>query len=1518
MRIPPAPLELSTLDTFNLLRNKHVQDAREHARAARVTRYSQGLHTRLPRPDDVPIAATVELNSNNCFSHQGLKMRFAGVGHRPTTEGSAGAGGHRQDGGPGGAGAPQPGCSESRARGEVGVEAKLEPHPLVVCFDTGASDNFVPLSLARQLGLSLRPTPMRVVLGDSTVVTCLGEVTVRVCIQDLCLDIDFYVMNLSESSFNMILGDRFLRKYQGTLCYRKDRVKFHNLPTGKKVVLNVDPLLHPTATKPCEIISAKNLHKHVGPDDPVVALFFMADSPAVDPSPLQAKADLLASKFEHVPDAFRDSFKTLVTKFADVFPDDLPSGLPPDRNNFHAIPTYPDAVPPPKRQFRLGAKEKAELEAQCKDLWAKGYIQPSHSPYGAPILFVPKKDGTVRMCVDYRALNKQTIPNRFPMPRIDDILDNLAKAKVFSSIDLRQAYYQIRLKEEDVPKTAFTTHFGLFEYRVMPFGLANAPATFQNQINDTLRDLLNKSVIGYLDDILIYSNTWEEHLIHLEEVFSRIRQDKLYAKLSKCSFGQKRVKFLGHIVEDGAVFPDPDKVAIVQKWTPPRHPADLRSFLGLANYFRKFIQGYAMLTAPLNDLLKKKSTPWIWEAKQEAAFEGVKKSLCDLTQLKLPDLYAPFEVIADASLLGIGAVLCQDGRPISFIGRKLSPAEKNYHTGEQELLAVFYALTTWRCYLSSSEFKVVTDHHPNTFFDTKPILNRRLARWAEFIQTFQFTWEFRAGRLNVADPVSRAPQFEDAPAEHLDTFLNTCLLWKDMGPFPPPPGHVAAAEPLFSQVVAQHSLTHILGAMATRTSQAKAPAALRGSRLVPVSSPIGITKPIARTRGRPKAGTTPATKTLPRSPQVGYRPPPVPIRSPPSTQARVSDSPEATAVVPDEQVPSPFSRSTAAQECTPDLRSKLLKGYLHDSWFSDQKHLNQVQLKNGTYWKGSQLVIPDFENLRALVLHELHDARYSGHLGVKRTNDLVSRQYWWPTMAKDVNSYVRSCPLCQANKASTAKKAGLLQSLPIPDRYWDSISMDLITDLPVTSDGFDSILVVVDRLSKYAHFFPCKKKINAEGIGRILTDHIFKDHGIPLSIITDRDPRFTGKYLSGLLKTLGSKQNLSTAFHPQTDGQTERMNRVLEDMLRHYIDPRQKNWKDCLPMAEFACNNARSQSTGSTPFYLVFGQHPNTPIMGDLPRSEQARLTLEERKALAAKAKASIARAQDRQKQYADAHRSEVSFQTGVQVMLDTRNIKMKKGVTKKFFPKYLGPFTISEKIGHVAYKLELPPRWKIHPVFHVSLLKAYILPDESLAGKRLTKPLPVVLDDNDEPTFDVEAIMNHRPLSCKDIRKVSFFVRWSGYGREHDSWEPAVYLQGAQGAIADYWRTQHPLEVESILEHRFPDEHFGSRTIETAEYLVHWKNFGVGFDSYEPYRRLLKYQHLVDAYWRAPVLSAENLALSYVHTCSSAFASALFAIGTLDFEPVANTTEPYSLSTVIAKVPLPSVFGTVGFLGIY
>nr|KAJ0192365.1 hypothetical protein LSAT_V11C800454700 [Lactuca sativa] len=383
----------------------------------------------------------------------------------------------------------------------------------------------------------------------------------------------------------------------------------------------------------------------------------------------------------------------VVREFQDVFPDDLTS-LPPDRQVEFRIDLTPGVAPIARAPYRLAPTEMKELMTQLQDLLDKGFIRPSTSPWGAPVLFVKKKDGTMRMCIDYRELNKVTIKNRYPLPRIDDLFDQLQGASYFSKIDLRSGYHQLKVREEDVSKTAFRTRYGHYEFLVMPFGLTNAPAAFMDLMNQVCKPYLDKFVIVFIDDILIYSKSKADHEQHLRLTLSLLRNEKLFAKFSKCEFWLREVQFLGHVVNEQGIKVDPAKIEAIEKWEPPRTPLEVRSFLGLAGYYRRFIQDFSRIAAPLTTLTRK-NVKFEWKPEQDNAFNVLKEKLSSAPVLSLPEGNDGFVVYSDASKLGLGCVLMQNGKVIAYASRQLKVHERKYPTHDMELAAVVFALKIW-------------------------------------------------------------------------------------------------------------------------------------------------------------------------------------------------------------------------------------------------------------------------------------------------------------------------------------------------------------------------------------------------------------------------------------------------------------------------------------------------------------------------------------------------------------------------------------------------------------------------------------------------------------------------------------------------------------------------------------------------------------------------------------------------------------------------------------------------------
>ncbi len=652
-----------------------------------------------------------------------------------------------------------------------------------VLLDSGATGTaFISERFCTQHGISTTPTKQSVTLGDDSTVECnkLAQVPIRIgnikfnleclCIpgllarplilgtpwlQQFAANIDFMAqtVTITRGHKSMVINMWEPSPSPSNMSDTPENVKlseYCQLDMGKT------PLITPTQEqeKGLHLLSSKKLAKLVT-QDRLSDLFMVMVTPTEDNLQDQVQAHMQ----EDINSLAELKLKVLLEENKDLFRTELPgpSELP---NQREVIPLLKDASPPVRPMYRYSKAEVDEMKRQIHNLLQAGLIEKSTSPFGAPVIFAKKKDGTLRMCIDYRGLNKITVPNRYPLPRIDDLLDKLEGSSTFSSLDLLSAYHQIKLTPQDVPKTAFRTPFGHYQYRVMPFGLTNAPSVFMAAMDDILSDL--PFVAVYLDDILIFSKNREEHVNHVAQVFKRLREHGFFLKKSKCEFFKTEIKYLGHIITQDGIMPDPQKVQEVNNWTVPETVYDVRAFLGTMNYFRKFIQNYAKIARPLIDLTKgnvsrrKSATTRVQLNKEQLqAFEKLRQALSSTPVLKIPQLGEPFQVITDASDYALGAILLQDGRPIAFESRQMSPAEKGYHTTDKELLAIVHAFQTWRCYLEGAHFEVLTDHNPLTYLRTQRELSRRQARWAEKLNMFNFDTKYLPGEVNPADMLSR-------------------------------------------------------------------------------------------------------------------------------------------------------------------------------------------------------------------------------------------------------------------------------------------------------------------------------------------------------------------------------------------------------------------------------------------------------------------------------------------------------------------------------------------------------------------------------------------------------------------------------------------------------------------------------------------------------------------------------------------------------------------------------------------
>ena len=588
-------------------------------------------------------------------------------------------------------------------------------------------------------------------------------------------DVDtFHAVELGE--FDIVLGKPWLSRLNPTIDWVQNTIKFQF--GRKKIKLVSERETKYRRFKKCLILTYAQLKRAVVNNKREMYLIMIKKLEEASDTPLMEKDDPPSkdpppSSFV-LPPEWDAKVKALLSRYKDVVPEgELACSYPPARAVDHEIPLIPGKSPPNRPVYRMSPVELEELKRQIQDLLKRGLIRPSTSPYGAPVLLVPKPGAGWRLVIDYRLINAITVKNSYALPRIDDIFDQLHGAKVFTKVDLASGYHQIRVAAHDCYKTAFKTRWGLFEWLVLPMGLTSAPATFQRLMNDIFMPYLDKFVVIFLDDLCIYSKTPEEHLEHVETVLKLLRKHKLLAKSSKCRFGVTSIEFLGHVISSDGVSCEAGKLKAIMDWPELKNAKEVLSFLGLAGFYRRFVKDFSKIAAPLTALTakdpssKKDPKPYVpfkWESREQEAFNDLKKALTTVPVLAMPDFTKPFTIRCDASEYAIGQVLVQgegpDERVIAYESRKLTPAEGRYEVHDKELLSVIHALKKWRHYLHGSRVTVITDNWASKFIQTKPILNRRQAGWLDVLSEFDLDIVHRPGTTNVvADALSRRPDY---------------------------------------------------------------------------------------------------------------------------------------------------------------------------------------------------------------------------------------------------------------------------------------------------------------------------------------------------------------------------------------------------------------------------------------------------------------------------------------------------------------------------------------------------------------------------------------------------------------------------------------------------------------------------------------------------------------------------------------------------------------------------------------
>jgi len=895
----------------------------------------------------------------------------------------------------------------------------------------------------------------------------------------------------------------------------------------------------------------------------------------------------------------------------------------------HSITETPGSRPPNLQAFRMSPKEVELLQETLQELLRKKVIRPSSSPYGAPIMFVPKPDGSMRMVIDYRMLNNQTVKDNFGLPRDTDLFDQLQlhEARYITSIDLKDGYYQVRMKKEDVHKTSIVTPVGSYEFEFMPMGLANAPSSFQRMMTAVLAPVLAKSAMVYLDDIIVYSRTAADHLRDVTEVLSLLHKHNLRIKLSKCEFFRKKLTFLGHVIEIHdeekiTLAPNPEKIAALNGFGTPTSSKDVERFLGLANYYARLIPNYAHIAAPLMSLTNKghKGADFAahWTQDCVIAQATLKQSLSKAPVVCLPDPKLPWIIQSDASNRALGGMLLQrttDGqsRVISYFSHKWTSAEANYPTHEKELMGLVWALKKFRHYLVGAKIKYEGDHKPLKWIKTQVNLSQRQMRWLEVLESFDWEFNYIPGENLPADGLSR-------PTEVGEAFFNY-LAGQEYG--------TDAIDERVTPIFESNELPSFAGKLFT----------------------------------------------------------------------------------------------------TDRLRHFIRKSYESDEWSTntirnpDEHHtiVDGIIYRKGKRYEFNAIVIPRTEKsnlLRNLIMREYHDVATGAHLGPKKMYERLRRHFVWKQLEDDVKEYVKGCVACRRAKRSTVKPPGRPQLTPVPERAFGELAFDW-KSMPMSKNGYDQYLVVVDRLTRYAHIVPCKKKDGTQTLVDAFFDVVVRRWGWPTVMYSDRDSIVTSEFWQQLTKAANVRLNTTTSYRPNSDGMSERLIQTVTGMMRARAVVDDSSWDEWIAAAEFAYNDCVHPATGYTPFQLATGRDPLLPVSVLMESMQRDNTIRKEADRLDASTylkryAAAISNAKQTLQKVNHAQRQTLMSRVSRQVEYEPGDYAYVNRIKpKNMEPLRDGPYRIIERVGINTYRLEFDDNR--HPVVNEERMSPYFDRDTGL-----------------------------------------------------------------------------------------------------------------------------------------------------------------------------------------------------------
>jgi len=1006
----------------------------------------------------------------------------------------------------------------------------------------------------------------------------------------------------------------------------------------------------------------------------------------------------------------------------------------------HSIDTQ-GAQPIRQPLRRSSPTQRAEVERQVSELLDRGLIEPSDSPWASPVVLVSKKDGSKRLCLDYRKLNEVSVKCAYPLPRIDDSLDALGEAKYFSTLDLASGYWQVEMDSDARDKSAFVTTSGLYAWNVLPFGLCNAPSTFERLMDGVLAGLRWETLLVYLDDVIVFGRSIPESIERLATVFGRFRNAGLKVKPSKCALLQKEVEYLGHIVSEKGIHTSPDKIAAVRDWPTPVTQTQVRSFLGLASYYRRFIRGFAEIAAPLHRLTEK-SAKFQWTEDCDKAFDTLRQALISAPILAYPRAEGQYVLDTDASNFAIGCVLSQvqDGeeKVISYGSRSLQKPERNYCVTRKELLAIVAFLKKYRHYLCGAPVKVRTDHGSLRWLCNFKNPEGQLARWLEVLANFHLKLEYRPGKRHQnADGLSRRP-------------CKQCGRWEEQVTREREENRKRKKEAVEAGIDSDEIAAVRKNEMGTQTEVEDL--AQSCSELVdtPMSTGSGS--------GDSEACGTMARKNPELERAMSEMMTFLDDKSKELDHAGEMEDQNLgeieedtwirrTSAIPEVSVAAIREAQLADETMAPIVKWKESEGE-RPKW--EEIAIKSAALK--TYWgqwealavrkgvlmkrweseDGKEfkwlLVLP--KSLRKKVLDSLHSSKTAGHLGREKTLPKVRGRFYWVGMSVDVRAYVKRCADCARKKNPPRKSRAPLKQLPVGAPL-ERVAIDVLGPLTETHQGNSYILVVGDYWTKWMETYPIPDQ-QAETVAAKLVEEFVCRFGVPEELHSDQGRNFESAVFQEMCRLLGIRKTRTTPYNPKSDGMVERYNRTIVNAVSLMILPHQhqKDWDEYLPYVGFAYRSSIQASTGESPNMMMLGREVSAPVdvmFGKTSETEEDCTTdygtelREKLQGIHERARHALKVSSRRQKRNYDRRARGPVYKKDQFVWLF--NVQRKASMSKKLMLPWEGPYLIIAALSDVTFRIQKTARSKPR-VVHADRLKPYEGPE--LPSWNYEQPVPV------------------------------------------------------------------------------------------------------------------------------------------------------------------------------------------------